>query len=74
MEELEVDYEGKRCDYYNSFIKSAITELKRNGICYVYFESQVEDIKKKVPEVHITKNECGYTISINRKNRVKEEE
>lgn len=58
------------CDYYSSFIKNAIKELKINGICYVYTENQVKEIMK-LTNLPITKvvNECGYTLSIPRKYR-----
>lgn len=66
--ELKEDMAG--FDYYSSFIKSAIRDLKNNGICYVYHINQVKEIMKytNVPITTI-QNECGYTLSIPRKYR-----
>lgn len=49
-------------DYFNSFIRNAITDLENNGKCYVFFENQVEEILKVFPDAKVIENECGYTI------------
>lgn len=66
--ELKEDMGGN--DYYSSFIKDAIRNLKANGICYVYNKQQVEEIIKYInaPITYI-ENECGFTLSIPRKFR-----
>lgn len=66
----EEDYIGKKCDYYHQFVKNAVSDLKANGICYVYYLDQIEEIRKKIKvEITIVKNESGYTLSIPRKYR-----
>lgn len=67
-EDLKEDLPG--CDYYSSFIKGAIKELKTNGICYVFHKYQVDEIVKyiKMP-ICIKNNDCGYTLNIPRNKR-----
>lgn len=68
-EKLKEEMSG--CDYYSSFIKDAIRNLKINGICYVYHKEQVDEIIKYVnAPVTAIPNECGYTLSIPRKYRM----
>ena len=55
--------ESQKNDYESLFIREALKDLKYDGICYAYNERQIEAIKKKFPDVHIIKNECGYTLS-----------
>lgn len=58
------------CDYYSSFIKSAIRDLKENGICYVFHKYQVDEILKYIKgRVKVQNNDCGYTLSIPRNKR-----
>jgi len=57
-------------EYYTSFIKNTIKELKINGICYVFHKWQVDEILKHIDIPVITlKNECGYTLRIDRGKR-----
>jgi hypothetical protein len=58
------------CDYYSTFIKSAIKELKTNGICYVFHKYQVDEILKYMKaDVVVKDNDCGYTLNIPRNKR-----
>lgn len=53
---------------FNTFIKQCIKQLKENRICYCYTLEQVEAIQNKYKsELHIQKNECGYTLSVRRR-------
>lgn len=67
-EDLKDDYAG--CDYYSTFIKKSIRDLKIDGICYVFYQDQVDEILKymKVPVV-VKENECGFTLNIPRNKR-----
>lgn len=59
------------CDYYASFIKNAIKELKTCGMCYVYHRNQIEEIKKYTNfPIRVEQNECGFTLSVPRKYRM----
>lgn len=67
-EDLKEDMTG--CDYYSTFIKSAIKELKTNGICYVFHKYQVDEILKYMKSnVEVQNNDCGYTLNIPRNKR-----
>lgn len=67
-EELKEEMPG--CDYYSTFIKSAIRDLKANGICYVFYDYQVKEILKYIKtEVVVRNNDCGFTLNIPRKHR-----
>ena len=58
----------KSYDDFNTLIKECIKQLKESRICYCYTLEQVEEIQNKFSkELHIQKNECGYTLSIGRK-------
>lgn len=58
------------CDYFSSFIKGAVKDLKQNGICYVFHKYQVDEILKYMKiKVEVTTNDCGYTLSIPRNKR-----
>ena len=55
-------------DYFSSFIKSAILDLKSNGICYLYDIEQVKELKKIIKrEVVVKEIDCGiskgYSVS-----------
>ena len=62
MKEIQNEYEESTFDYFTPFIKKTITELKSGEFCYVFNKAQVEEIKKEVPNVSVSKNECGYTL------------
>ena len=64
----EMKEEITSCDYYSMFIKCAVRDLKANGICYVFNKEQADEIKKyiKVP-INVNPNDCGFTLSIERK-------
>ncbi len=67
-EDMKEDLAG--CDYYSTFIKSAIKDLKTNGICYVFHKYQVDEILKYMKnEVIVKDNDCGYTLNIPRNKR-----
>lgn len=56
-------------NHFNSFISSCIQELKKERICYVYTEEQVEVIKKAIfkklkKNIKVEQNECGYTLKL----------
>ncbi len=52
-----------KCDYFNSFVKSAISDLNKNGYCYVYHKEHVEAIKKRVKkEIEVTNNDFVYVV------------
>lgn len=58
------------CDYYSMFIKKSIKELKTNGLCYVFSKEQVDEISKYIKiNLIVEKNECGFTLKINRNKR-----
>lgn len=66
---------GNQLNEYNAFIKSSISELKLNRLCYVYTEDQVKHIKEIVEnklkkKLAIKKNECGYTLNIVREKNI----
>lgn len=72
--DLKEDY--SKCDYYSTFIKSAVTQLKNDGLCYVFYKDQVDEILKYVQmPIAVKKNECGYTLNIprNKRNYVRKE-
>ena len=55
-------------DDFNVFIRDCVRQLKESRICYCYTLEQVEKIQNRIKkELHITKNDCGYTLSISRK-------
>lgn len=67
-EDLKSELNG--CDYYSTFIKSAVKDLKTNGICYVFHKYQVDEILKYIKSrVKVQNNDCGYTLSIPRNKR-----
>lgn len=54
-------------NYFKQFIKTSISDLKTNGICYAYNKEQVKEIKKRVKkELVIVEAEYGYAITIKR--------
>lgn len=65
---IEDDYNGKKCDYFNQFVKFAITDLKTNGVCYAYHKDQVELIRKRINEdLIIEEKDFGYIIRLKKK-------
>ena len=61
-EELKEEMPG--CDYYST------KDLKANGICYVFYQYQVDEILKYIKtEVVVKNNDCGFTLNIPRKHR-----
>lgn len=59
---------------YTSLIRSSISELKLNRMCYVYTEDQVKHIKEIVEnklkkKLAVKENECGYTLNIVREKK-----
>ena len=54
----------KKCDYFNQFVKNAISDLKTSGICYAYYKEQLEEIKLKTKkELKVTETDFGYSIT-----------
>ena len=67
---MEDDYIGKKCDYFNQFVKFAISDLKNNGVCYAYHIDQVKEIKKIIKDnIIVEETEYGFTLRMPRKNR-----
>lgn len=57
--------DGKKCDYFNSFIKCAINDLNKKGFYYVYHKEQIDEIEKRLnKKLDIVKKDFMYVISI----------
>lgn len=57
-------------DYYSMFIKRAISDLKFDGVCYVFNKEQVNEIVNYMKvKVDVQENECGFTLRIPRNKR-----
>ena len=62
-------YTSEEDNTFNAFISSCIQELKKERICYVYNEEQIDIIKKAIQKRYNKKiicipNECGYTLKL----------
>jgi ribosome maturation protein Sdo1 len=67
-EDIKEDIAG--CDYYSMFIKRAMSDLKFDGVCYVFNKEQVNEIVNYMKtKVDVEENECGFTLRIPRNKR-----
>ena len=56
-------------DYFICFVKSAVLDLKENGVCYVYNKKQLEEVKKRINKnIKVKEVDCGlkkgYVITL----------
>ena len=56
-------------DNFTMFLRYSITDLRKDGICYVFTNEQVERIKEIFPNVIVKKNECGFTLKLRKEDR-----
>lgn len=54
-------------DYFDAFIKECIRDLKKSGTTIVYFENQIDELKKTYPNLKIRNIRDEYfEISLNK--------
>ena len=50
---------------FSFFIRESVRQLKTEKFCYCYNLEQIEQIQKNFKvDLHIEKNECGFTLSL----------
>ena len=64
VDENEIVAVGKGCDYFKNFIRDCISELKHKKRTFVFSKKQVEEIKKKFPNITVKEDERIYYLKL----------